>query len=127
MSINFTDNVILLNAVTASVANTAATIFDVSKRGLKSIQFTCSGHSSGNGAFGVEVSNDGVNWVVYNRLTTNVANTNAQTDLRTAAPTLSTNTSAIYFFPLGDYFRMIRVFCAVTTDGAYSAVLQCAG
>lgn len=116
----------MLNAVVATVANTAALKYDVSKRALKSIQFVASGITSGSGAFGVEISNDGVNWVVYNRLTSNVTNTNAQTDTRVAGPTLSSNTSSIYFFPTSDYFRMIRVFCTVTTDGAYSAILQAA-
>jgi len=125
--IQYTDNNNVLNAVTASVANTAASPYDVSKRGLRSIQFTCSNHTSGNGVFGVEVSNDGVNWVVYNRLIPNLTGTNAQTNAGVAAPTLSTNTSAIYFFPVSDYFRMIRVFVAVTTDGTYTATLQAAG
>ncbi len=127
MSLPYTDNHNVLDAVTASVANTAAIPYDVSKRELKSIQFTCSGHTSGNGVFGVEVSNDGVNWVVYNRLIPNVAGTNAQTDAHVVAPTLSTNTSAIYFFPVSDYFRLIRVFVDVTTDGTYTATLQTAG
>jgi hypothetical protein len=127
MGLPFTDNLVALNAVTADVANTAATPFDVSKRQKMSIQFTCAGHSSGNGVFGVEVSNDGVNWVVYNRLIANVAGDNTKTDAKSAAPTLSTNTSSIYFFPEGDYFKMIRVFIDVTTDGAYSAIIECAG
>ena len=127
MGLPYSDAVNVLDAVTASVANTAAPTHDCSKRQLKSIQFTCSGHTSGNGAFGVEVSNDGVNWVVYNRLISNVTNTNAQFDTRVAAPTLSSNTSAIYFFPTSDYFRYIRVFVAVTTDGTYTASLQKAG
>ncbi len=127
MSLPYTDNKNLLDAVTADVANTAATPYDVSKRQLKSIQFTCSGHTSGSGAFGVEVSNDGVNWIVYNRLIPNLTGTNAQTDAHVAAPTLNTNTSAIYFFPVSDYFRLIRVFVDVTTDGVYTATLQAAG
>jgi len=127
MSLPYTDNFVALNAVTADVANTAATPFDVSKRQLKSIQFSAASISGGSGAFGVEVSNDGVNWVVYNRLIPNLTGTNSQTDAYVAAPTLSSNTSAIYFFPTSDYFRLIRVFVDVTTNGAYSAVIQAAG
>lgn len=127
MALPFTDNFVVLSAVTASVANTAALAYDCSKRQLHSIQFVASAITSGNGAFGVEVSNDGTNWVVYNRLTSNVTNTNAQTDTRTAGPTLSSNTSSIHFFPVGDYFRYIRVFVTRTTDGTYSAILQQAG
>ncbi len=127
MSLPFTTNINVLNGVVATVANTAAIAYDCSKRQLKSIQFTCADHTSGNGVFGVEVSNDGVNWVVYNRLTSNVTNTNAQTDTRVVAPTLSSNTSQIFFFPTSDLFRLIRVFVTVTTDGTYTATLQMAG
>ena len=127
MGLPFSDNIGPLNAVTASVANTDAKTIDVSKRQLKSIQFVCSGHSSGNGVFGVEVSNDGSNWVVYNRLITNAVGDNTKNTAYTAAPTLSTSTSSIHFFPTSDYFRYIRVFVAVTTDGSYSAILQTAG
>lgn len=127
MGITYTDAINVLDAVTASVANTAAPTHSVGKRQLKSIQFTCANHTSGNGVFGVEVSNDGTNWVVYNRLISNVTNTNAQFDTRVAAPTLSTNTSSIYFFPTSDYFRYIRVFVTVTTDGTYTASMQTAG
>ena len=123
----FTGNNNDTSGVTASVANTAALPIDVSNRQLKSIQFTCANHTSGNGAFGLEVSNDGTNWVVYNRLISNVTNTNAQFDTRVAAPTLSTNTSSVYFFPTSDYFRYMRVFVTVTTDGTYYATLQSAG
>lgn len=127
MSVQFTSNDAVLPATSATVANTAALVLDVSKRQLKSIQFTASGITSGNGVFGVEVSNDGTNWIVYNRLISNVTNTNAQTDTRVAAPTLSTNTSSIYFFPTSDLFRYMRVFVTRTTDGTYSATVQSAG
>lgn len=124
MGLRQTQNIVALNAVTASVANTVAPIIDGSLAQFKSIQFVCTGHSAGNGAFGLEVSNDGTNWVVYNRLVSNVTNTNSQTDTRVAAPTLSSSTSSIYFFPEGDYFRYMRVFVTVTTDGAYSAIIE---
>ena len=124
MSIIYTSNDTVLAATSSSVTNSNAIVYDCSKRQLKSIQFIASGITSGNGAFGVEVSNDGTNWVVYNRLIPNVTNTNSQNDTRTAAPTLSASTSSIFFFPVGDYFRYIRVFVTRTTDGTYSAVLQ---
>ena len=113
--------------ITASITNTNAKIIAMSARQMKSIQFTCANHTSGNGVFGVEVSNDGTNWIVYNRLIPNLTGTNSQTDAYVAAPTLSSNTSSIYFFPVGDLFRYIRVFCAITTDGTYYASLQTAG
>lgn len=119
----FSTNAVMVDA--SSVDITANTILaDVSMRTKMSLQFVASGVSSGNGVFTVEVSNDGINWVAYNRLTTNVTNTNAQNDTRVASITLSSNTSSIVFFPLGDYFRYMRVNLNVTTDGVYSAILQ---
>jgi hypothetical protein len=131
MSLPYTDNINILNAVTATVANTAAPMWDVSKRQLKSIQFSAAAINNRSGVFGVEVSNDGVNWVVYSRLTNNIANTITEGDVRTAAPTLASNTSSIYFFPTSDYFRYIRVFVTITDGqtpaGTLTATLQVAG
>lgn len=117
----YTDNFKPLNAVTADTTSEA---FDVSQRELKSIQFIAASITSGNGVFTVEVSNDGVNFIAYNRLVDNVTKNNTQTDSGVASCTLSSNTSKIYFFPDGDYFRFIRVLVNMTTDGAYSAILQ---
>ena len=131
MSLLYTDNINLVDAVTASVANTAAHPWDVSKRQVKSIQFTAAAINNRSGVFGVEVSNDGTNWVVYNRLITNVANSNVQTDAKTAAPTLASNTSSIHFFPTPDYFRYIRAFITITDGqtpaGNFTATLEVAG
>lgn len=124
----FTTNNVLINASAVSVtdpvtvlgANTA----DVSMRTKMSLQFIGATITSGNGVFKVYVSNDGVNWVAYNRLTSNATNTNAQTDTRVASVTLSSNGTSMVFFPVGDHFRYIGVSLAVTTDGVYSAILQ---
>lgn len=88
-------------------------------QGKASVQFTAASITSGNGVFTVEVSNDGTNWVVYSRLTTNVTNTNAQTDTRVASVTLSSNGSSVVFIP--DPCAFYRVKVAPTTDGTYSA------
>lgn len=84
-----------------------------------SLQFVASGITSGNGVFTVEVSNDGSNWVAYNKMTTNVTNTNGQTDTRVASVTLSSNTSAVVSLP--ENFAFYRVKCVVSVDGTYSA------
>ncbi len=84
-----------------------------------SLQFVASSITSGNGVFTVEVSNDGTNWVAYNRLTTNVTNTNAQTDTRVASVTLSSNTSSVVTIP--DPYAFYRVKLVVSIDGNYSA------
>lgn len=89
--------------------------------GRTSIQFIATGVSSGNGVFTVEVSNDGSNWTAYNRLTTNVTNTNQQTDLRAASVTLNSVSTAVVSVP--DIFAFLRVKLVPTTDGTYSAIV----
>ncbi len=85
-----------------------------------SLQFIAASITSGNAVFTVDVSNDGSNWIAYNRLTTNVTNTNAQTDTRVASVTLNSNTNSVVSIP--DCFAFYRVRATMTTDGIYSAV-----
>lgn len=87
--------------------------------GKLSLQFVAASITSGNGVFTVEVSNDGTNFIAYNRLTTNVTNTNGQTDTRVASVTLNSNTNAVVSVP--DAFAFYRVRLIMTTDGIYSA------
>jgi hypothetical protein len=111
---------VLLNAVTATTTSRGV---GVDNAGRLSLLLKASGITSGNGVFTVEVTNDpDLGWVTYNRLTSNVTNTNAQTDTRVGSVTLSSNSTAIVFFPPGDTFAHIRVKVTVTTDGTYSAV-----
>lgn len=124
MALPYSDSFTILDAVTVDTTSGA---FDVSKRQKMSLQLTAASISAGNGVFTVLVSNDGTNFVTYNRLTDNLANTNGQNDTRVASVTLSSNTSKMYFFPVGDHFRYIKVAVDLTTDGSYSAVLECAG
>jgi hypothetical protein len=89
--------------------------------GKTSIQFIAASVSSGNGVYTVEVSNDGTNWTAYNRLTTNVTNTNSQTDLRASSVTLNATGTAVVSIP--DAFVFLRIKVVPTTDGTYSAVV----
>lgn len=118
----------IIDASTVSVTDPVALLgtntVDLSMRKKYSIQFIASAVVSGNGVFKVYVSNNGTDWVQYNRLTDNVTNTNAQTDTRVASVTLSSSSNKMYFFPDGDHFRYLGVSLAVTTDGAYSALLE---
>lgn len=111
----------MLNAVTATTTSAG---YDVGDRYNKSIQVFATGITSGNGVFTVDVSNDDVNWTAYNRINSNVTNTNTQTDARVASVTLSSNTSAMILIPDGDHFNYVRITCTRTTDGTYSAVLS---
>lgn len=87
--------------------------------GISSLQLVATGITSGNGVFTVQVSNDGVYYTDYNRLTTNATNTNAQTDTRVASVTLSSNASSFVTIP--DPCAFFRVKVVPTTDGTYSA------
>lgn len=116
----YSDNVVALNAVTTT---TTSPTIDVSMREQVGIVFTCAGHTSGNGVFSVDASNDGTNWVTGIAMADATA-TASQTYV--TSKTLSTNTSAALYLPYYA-FRYLRVVCTVTTDGSYTAVLQTQG
>lgn len=117
----FTTQFTLLDEVTA---DTTSQYIEIGDRSELSIQFIADDITSGNGVFTVEVSNDGVNFVQYNRLIDNITNSNVQNDTRVASCTLSSNTNKMYFFAQGDHFRYIRAKVDVTTDGSYSAIIH---
>ena len=77
--------------------------------------------TSGNGVFKVEVSPDGEEWVQYNKLISNIANTNGQTLTRVATVTLSTDTTETYSMDVTDCFQYCKVTVTRTTDGTYDA------
>lgn len=118
------NSIVISETQTNGVWTTQTTSAGFAPQGLgssaqASIQLVASSITSGNGVFTVEVSNDGSNWTAYNRITTNVTNTNAQTDTRVASVTLSSNTSSVVTIP--DPYAYYRVKCVVSVDGAYSA------
>ena len=88
-----------------------------------SIQFVAENITSGNGVLTLEVSNDGVNWVAYSRLTSNATNTNVQQDVRVASLTQSTNASSVVTIPETDNFAYGRIKVVTTTDGACSVIV----
>ncbi len=111
---------VLLNAVTAT---STSIVVGVQNAGRLSIMVTGNAISSGNGVFQVWVSNDpSLGFTPYNRITTNVTNTNAQFDTRAASVTLSANGTQMLFFPPGDTFAYLKISATRTTDGTYSAV-----
>jgi hypothetical protein len=110
----------MLNAVTIT---TTSSLYDVSMREQVGLVFTCANHTSGNGVFSVDASNDGTNWV------TGIAFVDATSTSSTTyvtSKTLSSNTSAGVYLPFYP-FRYIRVVCTVTTDGSYTAVMETEG
>lgn len=114
---------VLLNAVTATTTSSAVPIENL---GDITLQCSASAISTGNGAFTVEVSNDGVIWTAFNMLVDNVTNTNGQTLTRVSTKSVSANGSAgsIVLCLEARGWKMIRVTVTRTTDGTYTCVMS---
>ena len=109
----------MLDAVTITSTSEK---FDVSKRQQITIEFICANHTSGNGVFTVDASNDGTNWI------TGISFRDAKATASTTwvvSETLSANGTAGIYVPAG--WRYIRAAVAVTTDGIYTAIMQNGG
>lgn len=103
----------MLSAVSVTATSDA---FDTSMRRKLSVEASLATPVIGSGTVGFLVSNNGVNFVTYNRITTDVTDSNTQTDARVATVTIdSTTPRVIALFPEGDYFRYLKAtFTAVT-------------
>lgn len=113
---------LLFNAITATATSRPA---GIDNAGRLSLMITASGVSTASATFYVDVSNDtSKGWAVYQRLTSNTTNTNAQTDARVNNLLLSANGTQILFFPPGDTFNFLRMRADVNkAEGTYNAVL----
>lgn len=116
----YTDNLTLLNAVTTSTVGQA---FDISKREQLGFQLTAASITSGNGVFAIDFSNDGTNWI--NNAALQDATATASTTYVTTK-TLTSNTTAGMLVPLSPW-KWVRARCNVTTDGAYSVIMESNG
>lgn len=111
--------VTLLNGATAN-----ATSEEVVVAGAKKITlfFKRADHTAGSSAFDVDVSYDGTDYVNFNKLISNVTNTNAQMLTRVGSVTLSSNTTEMASMDLQyDTVYCMRVNVVETTDGTHSA------
>lgn len=81
--------------------------------------FKRSNHAAGVSTFDVDVSADGDNYVDYNKLITNVANTNVQTPVRAATVALVADGMAFATIDPVDTFYSIKVNVVETTDGTH--------
>lgn len=107
---------------TSSPLGSNNSVYDVSMRHNISLEIIA---GSENSVFDLEISNDNVNFVTYNRLVPNVTNTNAQTDTGVTFASVSANTSAFYFVKLGDTFRYVRGSATlVGTDSVFNVVMH---
>lgn len=102
--------------------DTVGTKIDVSEREQIVIQFRCANHTSGNGVFSVDGSNDGTNWLAGLAMQDLTATASAT---YVTAKTLNANGSAAVKVPSG--WRYLRVSVDVTTDGTYFASMELGG
>lgn len=111
--------IIALNGVTATTTSDPIDILGAKKI---SLVFTRANHSAGSTAFTVDVSFDGTTWIAFNKLISNVTNTNAQTLTRVASVSLASDTSSVVDMDIstGAYSKM-RVTATETTDGTHTA------
>lgn len=107
-----------INAVTATTTSTAIPIAGAKKITLF---MTRANHAAGSTAFSVTVSGDGSTFVAFNKLISNVTNTNAQTLTRVASVSLASNTTEIASMDLtSDAFMEMKVTATETTDGVHT-------
>lgn len=112
----------LVKAIDAVTATTVSEPINIENAEKISLIFTRSNHSAGSSAFSVEVSLDGTTYVAFNKLITNVTNTNAQTKTRVASVSLASDTSSVVAMDLeNDIFRWMRITATETTDGTHTA------
>ena len=121
-----------LNATTTTATSTASTKGDgivgtARVNGADKITFVFSrGDTTGTGntgtsSFNVAVSADNVNWVGYNKLITNVVNSNSQTLTRVSAVSLSGTTTGFASMDLEhDQINYVRCGVVETTDGEHT-------
>lgn len=128
MALQYTNSVDLLTNTSPAESSAGVTVDttgvkqDVSARNQIVVQFVCANHTSGNGVFTIDGSNDGTNWTTG--LAVQDLTATASTTYVTSK-TLNSNSTAAVKVPSG--WRFVRGVVDVTTDGTYYAFMECAG
>jgi hypothetical protein len=112
---------VLTHAINTAVATTTSDAIDVKNAKRITLYLQRSVHSAGSTDFTVTVSGDDVTYIGYNKLITNVANTNGQTLTRVATVSLSSNTTSMVSFSVEDCFQSIKITATRNTDGTADA------
>jgi hypothetical protein len=119
MSIQFSDNVTMLDAITATKTSEA---FDVSKRQLVSIQFICNLYASGSGTFTIDASNDGTHWV------TGIAFLDSkQTTTGTSVVSKVITSTSSELAIVNPSYKLLRVVATIVGTDSYSVILESKG
>lgn len=110
------------SAVIPATSTTTSAGICVGERRNLSVQLKTLAGGSGT-VFTFDVSNDNVTWTPYERIVSNVTNTNAQTDTRVASITLGASANQMAFFPR-DHFNYIRCTATITGGTPSTALLS---
>lgn len=113
----------IVHAINAATATTESGWIPIS--GAKAVQVYCkrSNHSAGSTTFTFNLSPDnGTTEVAYNKMISNVTNTNVQNLTRTAGSgTLSSNTTVMMSMSPEDIGGYLQVVATEATDGTHDA------
>jgi len=110
----------VIKVIDDATATTTSAAIPISGAQKVTFVFKRSGHSSGKTVFSVTVSADDSNYITYNKLIDNVANTNVQDLTRVASyDTGAANATKFYTLSPEDTFTHCKVTATETTDGTH--------
>jgi hypothetical protein len=113
--IGYTDIKPVLTAVSATTTSSAIDITGARKATLSLVLANVTGTGLATSSFAVTVSADGKNYVTYNKLIDNLANSNAQNLTRVASKALDSNGTAIVSLDLEhDALKFMKVTSTIT-------------
>lgn len=107
------------NGIVASVVQAGAVAIPIKDVQKITMVITTTGNWT---AFGIDVSADGTNYATFNKLITNVTNTNAQVPIRAAAVACNNTTVTATMDLSNDCFEYLKV-TATRTAGAATVYL----
>lgn len=111
----------LITPINAVTATTVSAPIDIKGAKRITLALTRADHSAGSSAMSVEVTIDGTNWITFNKLISNVTNTNAQTLTRVASVSIAANGTVMATMDLDqDVFSQMRITATETTDGTHT-------
>lgn len=107
--------------IDGATANATSSVIEVANARKITIFATRADHSAGSSVLSVDVSVDGVTFVDYNKLITNVANDNTEGVARAASLTLSADGTNFVSLDPTDAFQFLKVSMTRVTDGTNTA------